>query len=290
MRLPRWDYRHPPGQVPLQPGGADRGWHKRANRHVARPLQAAWVASLAGRNDLPLLRSDDLGEAILGDAARAVLAAVSERHATFSRMNVLAEAHRALQGVRFQTPVDRTEVAERVSRLALGASLPVAGPEVCHTPALYLRPDGSSRLRPESRALYTTQALVTPRPGWSPPAGAGSAPAVSTATVARTCEGHLPGREYGLSTDQALVVEKVATSGRALDVLVGPAGTGKSTTMAGLRATWEAEHGPGSVLGLAPTAAAAEVLAVELGTATENTAKWLTEQDGCPSSAPAGAG
>ena len=47
--------------------------------------------------------------------------------------------------------------------------------------------------------------------------------------------------------------------------------------MAGLRAAWEAEHGAGSVLGLAPSAAAAEVLAGELGIDTENTAKWLFE-------------
>ena len=47
--------------------------------------------------------------------------------------------------------------------------------------------------------------------------------------------------------------------------------------MAGLRAVWEAEHGAGSVLGLAPSAAAAEVLADELGIDTENTAKWLYE-------------
>ena len=258
------------------------GWRERADRHVPRALQAAWVASLAGRNDLPLLRADDLGEAILADAARSVLDAVSERHATFSRMNVLAEAHRVLHGARFVSPADRIEVAERVSRLALGSSLPVSAPEVCHTPALYRRPDGSSRLRPESRALYTTQALLDAEARLLAAGRCRYAPAVSTATVARTCEGRLPGRPYGLSLDQALAVEKVATSGRALDVLVGPSGTGKSTTMAGLRAVWEAEHGPGSVLGLAPTAAAAEVLAAELGTATENTAKWLTEQRRVP--------
>jgi hypothetical protein len=72
-------------------------------------------------------------------------------------------------------------------------------------------------------------------------------------------------------------VEQIATSGRRLDVLVGPAGTGKSTAMAGLRAAWEAEHGAGSVLGLAPSAAAAEVLAEALVIETENTAKWLHE-------------
>ncbi len=253
------------------------GWRERADRHVPRALQAAWVTSLAGRNDLPLLTSDDLGEAILADAARAVLAQVAERHATFSRMNVLAEAHRVLHGARFRSPSDRVEVTEQVSRLALGAALPVSAPELCHTPAAYRRPDGSSRLRPESRALYTTQALLDAEARLLDAGRSHSAPAVSTATVARACQGRLPGREYGLSTDQALAVEKVAMSGRALDVLVGPSGTGKSTTMAGLRAVWEAEHGPGSVLGLAPTAAGAEVLAAELGTATENTAKWLTE-------------
>ena len=47
--------------------------------------------------------------------------------------------------------------------------------------------------------------------------------------------------------------------------------------MAGLRAVWETEHGAGSVLGLAPSAASAEALAVELGIDTENVAKWLHE-------------
>ena len=96
-------------------------------------------------------------------------------------------------------------------------------------------------------------------------------------TVAAVTAANLPGRDHPLSLDQAVAVEQIATSGRSLDVLVGPAGTGKSTTMAGLRAVWEAEHGAGSVLGLAPSAAAAEVLAGELGIDTENTAKWLHE-------------
>jgi hypothetical protein len=97
------------------------------------------------------------------------------------------------------------------------------------------------------------------------------------ATVANSVQANLPGRDHGLSVDQALAIEKIATSGRVLDVLVGPAGSGKSTTMAGLRAAWEAEHGPGSVIGLAPSAVAAQVLADELGIETENTAKWLHE-------------
>ena len=83
-----------------------------------------------------------------------------------------------------------------------------------------------------------------------------------------------------LSQDQAGAVEKIATSGRVIDVLVGPAG--KSTTMAGLRARWESSFGPGSVIGLARSAAASDVLGDELGIATENTAKWLTEPANSP--------
>lgn len=44
--------------------------------------------------------------------------------------------------------------------------------------------------------------------------------------------------------------------------------------MSALRRAWENEHGRGSVVGLAPSAVAAQVLADDLGIKTENTAKW----------------
>jgi len=132
-------------------------------------------------------------------------------------------------------------------------------------------------MRPPSRILYTTQALLDAEARLLDAGRRLGAPAVSVATVAAVAEANLPGRDYPLSVDQALAVEKITTAGRRLDVLVGPAGTGKSTTMAGLRAAWEAAHGSGSVIGLAPSAAAAEVLGAELGIPAENTAKWLTE-------------
>ena len=44
-------------------------------------------------------------------------------------------------------------------------------------------------------------------------------------------------------------------------------------------AAWRAEHGRDSVVGLAPSAVAAQVLAEDLGIECENTAKWLHEYD-----------
>jgi conjugative relaxase-like TrwC/TraI family protein len=252
-------------------------WRHRAAAHVPEGEQLAWVRSLAGRNDLPLLRVDDLGEPILADAAQTVVATVAEHHSTYGRLNLLAEAHRMLHGVRFASPDDRVAVAEAVTDLAVARSLALTPPALHHTPQRYLRPDGSSRLRPKSHILYTTTSLLDAEARLLEAGREGGGPRVSVATVAAIAGDNLPRRDHGLSVDQALAVEKIATSGRVLDILVGPAGTGKSTTMAGLRAAWETEHGPGSVIGLAPSAAAAEVLGAELGIDTENTAKWLTE-------------
>ncbi|WOF21901.1 AAA family ATPase [Microbacterium betulae] len=44
--------------------------------------------------------------------------------------------------------------------------------------------------------------------------------------------------------------------------------------MNALRRAWETERGRGSVVGLAPSAVAAQVLADDLGIEAENTAKW----------------
>ncbi|WP_230978535.1 ATP-dependent DNA helicase [Georgenia yuyongxinii] len=80
-----------------------------------------------------------------------------------------------------------------------------------------------------------------------------------------------------LTAGQAGALEAVATSGRRVDVLVGPAGAGKTTAMRALLAAWTARHGTSSVIGLAPSAAAAAVLAGDLGIGCDNTAKWLFE-------------
>ena len=141
----------------------------------------------------------------------------------------------------------------------------VSAPELHHVPERYLLADGTSMLRPDDQLLYTTRSLLDAEHRLLDAGRRLEAPTVSRGAVARVTAANLSGRDSTLRVDQALAVERVATSGRALDVLVGPAGTGKTTTLAGLRAVWEAEHGAGSVVGLAPSAAAAEVLAASWG-------------------------
>lgn len=79
----------------------------------------------------------------------------------------------------------------------------------------------------------------------------------------------------GLSDDQAAAVRAVAGSTSDVSVIVGPAGTGKTSTMAALAAAWQA-HG-GAVLGLALSQTAANELAAVTGGRAENIAKLAYE-------------
>jgi conjugative relaxase-like TrwC/TraI family protein len=81
-------------------------------------------------------------------------------------------------------------------------------------------------------------------------------------------------RSSGMSLGQAEAVAAVAGR-RGLELIVGPAGAGKTTT---LKAGVADLHVQGrSVFGVAPTAAAAEVLATETGMSADTLDKLLTE-------------
>jgi len=252
------------------------GWRGRA-REVLGSDPVAWVGTLAGRNDLPLLRAGDLADEMLAEAAKLAVHTVAEKRATFARSNVFAEVLRQFHGVRFATANDRMAVVERATELAVEEALLISPPELTHTPEVFRRADGTSRFRPRGSEIYTTQDLLDAESRLLKAGRATGGPSVSPIVAADVCARNLPGRDHRLSAEQAVAVQQVVTSGRVADVLVGAAGTGKSTAMRGVREAWEHEHGPGSVVGLAPSAAAAEVLSDVVGIGTENTAKWLTE-------------
>ncbi len=251
-------------------------WRERGRRYVGDDT-VAWATTLRNRNDLPPLRSDDLHDGILTDLATVAICAVADRRATFHRANLLAEIHRQLHGIRFADPAERITVGERTASLAQAqcTQLTVTGRH--HVPAQFRRPDGVSKFTGVSAVLYTTATLLDAETRLLAAGRSTAGPVVSIQTVAAVADAPLASNGRLMSLDQAVAVETVATSGRVLDVLVGPAGTGKTVAMAALRAAWETEHGPGSVIGLAPSAAAAQILADDLDIPTENTARWLTQ-------------
>ena len=77
----------------------------------------------------------------------------------------------------------------------------------------------------------------------------------------------------GLDTGQAELVSALATSGARVQVALAPAGSGKTTAMATLAKAWRS--GGGHVIGLAPTAVAADELGQAIDTPAETVAKFL---------------
>ena len=76
-----------------------------------------------------------------------------------------------------------------------------------------------------------------------------------------------------LNPGQVQLVRELATSGARVQLALAPAGTGKTTAMRVLSRAWTGDGG--TVVGLAPSAAAAAVLREEIGTSTDTLAKLI---------------
>lgn len=251
-------------------------WRTRASRILGQDA-TGWARSVtAGTQNPVLLRADDIPLATVDEMAAQVVATVGQSRSTWRRWNLHAEASRMLKGTRFAAITDREAVTGLIADRAEHASVQLTPPELAPSPAAFQHPDGSSVFRIKHGTLYTSTQLLAAEDRLLRLAHSSTAPIVPHDMVGRvTRRTDRKGRR--LSADQAGAITLIATSGRIVDVLIGPAGTGKTTTLASLRRTWELAHGRGSVIGLASSADAAQVLAADLGIPTENTAKWLHE-------------
>lgn len=202
--------------------------------------------------------------------AKTVLLQVSEKRSTWTHWNVMAEASRQTMDHRFATVEARETAIHQITEAAEAHSIRLTPPELASSPPAFQRPDGTSVFRPKHAEKYTSQQILDAEDRLLHASERLGAPTASAAAVARASR-----RELSRSQQEALVA--IATSGRQVDLLVGPAGAGKTTAMRALRHAWIFEHGPGSVSGLAPSAAAAQALANDLGIGCDNTAKWIHE-------------
>ncbi|GAA2843382.1 conjugative relaxase-like TrwC/TraI family protein [Leucobacter komagatae] len=247
-------------------------WRTRATRLLGENA-TRWAQGVAVNPPAMLLRADDVPLDTVAEIAQSVVEVVGEKRSTWRRWNLHAEASRQLMGWRFASMLDREAITGLVVDAAENASLRLTPPELASNPVVFQRADGSSRFRPKHSTVYSSETLLEAEDRLLQRSRATTAPTVALATVEQiTQRPDADGRM--LSEDQAAALATIAISGRGIDVLVGAAGAGKTTAMNALRRAWEQENGAGSVVGLAPSAVAAQVLADDLGIATENTAKW----------------
>lgn len=249
-------------------------WRGRAAHHVGEDA-TTWTRRLTANPPRRLLRADDIPLDVIEAAGRDVVAAVGEKRATWRRANLYAEASRQTIGWRFASSADREAVTGLVVDAAELGSLRLTPPALATTPETFLRNDGTSRFRPKHSVVFSSEQLLAAEDRLLQRAATLSAPTVDIEIVDTIAE--KPVKGHRLSPEQSQAIAKVAVSGRQVDLLIGPAGAGKTTAMRSLHRAWAQQHGRGSVVGLAPSAAAAQVLADDLGIACENTAKWLYE-------------
>jgi conjugative relaxase-like TrwC/TraI family protein len=248
-------------------------WRTRVGKLV-RGAAELWAASLPARSTGQPLTAADVSLTTVRALAAGVVDAVSVKRSTWSHWNLLAEASKQTMDLRFASTTDREAVVGMIVDAAEQDSVSLTPPELAMSPAAFRRADDTSVFRPRHSVKFSSQAVLDAEARLLDHSSASGGPTTSALIVDRVAH-----RASGLSAQQRAAIESIATSGRQLDLLVGPAGAGKTTTMRALRHVWLAEHGQGSVIGLAPSANAAQTLAEDLGIECDNTSKWLFEHN-----------
>jgi len=238
-------------------------WSNRARALTGLEPRDLAARALTGAYGRPL-HAHDVGPEVRAAMAAQTLAEVSGRRSVWTTWNLGAAAVRSSKLLRMASPAERRALLNTITTEAAPA-------------CIQLDDNRDPATRRVGEALFTTTELLAAERVLIDAAEAGGAPhrpIESLGQLSLRTEHHLG----ALAPDQRAAAEAIITTGYALDVLVGPAGSGKTTTLAALTSFWR--QGIGPVIGLAPSATAAHTLSTSLGVLCETTAKWLYESTG----------
>ncbi|MGV1009105.1 MAG: MobF family relaxase [Dermatophilaceae bacterium] len=250
-------------------------WSHQAHQVLGGPRAvAAMVASVMAP---PQRVSDRVDSAWIRSRAAAIHDTLQANRSHWQRWHVHAEALRQVRTVHLDTPdIDRV-VSLLVDEVLTAHSVALTRPgHQLEVPAMLRRSDGSSVYTVAGSTLFTSpqllaaEAQIVARAGQADgtrlPVGA-----VEQAMLTAAADG------VPLNAGQATLVREMATSGTRVQLAIAPAGAGKTTAMRALAQAWT--DGGGTVIGLAPSAAAADVLGANINTTTDTMAKLTWHLD-----------
>ncbi|MCD2191381.1 MobF family relaxase [Actinomycetospora soli] len=245
----------------------------RADRrgHLVAAVDEVELAAVAMATAAPAMAADP---ARVQEALAAGLADVQAAYSTWMLGNLVDAIDRYLgDAAALGVPAaERPAALEELARavVAPGAGFDVVqltGHEPVEVPAALLRRDGRPVFRPhEERRFATASHLETE-------AGVGTYLSTRGARTVERDAAKVVAERAGLSADQADAMLGIVTSGRHGDVLIGPAGTGKSRTVGALAQVWTQATG-GTVYGVATAQIATANLAGD-GLTALNTTRFL---------------
>ncbi|MEU4711085.1 MobF family relaxase [Nocardia salmonicida] len=260
----------------------------RAEQHASWRAEAAAVlggmdvvdnieARVVGVARVPRPSPDRAFVVHLADQA---LAAVSDKRATWREFNLRAEVERQVRGN--VAPADWSQLTEEVFAQALSPSSAVARgdpdvteePDLRAVPAWLRRRDGTPIHTRTNSQIYTTESTLSAEAELIALSVEPNGVILNAELVSRAVhEYNTTHPDQPLNPGQIRVIESFASAGLHVHTANAPAGTGKTTAMQVLATAWES--GGGTVLGIAPTAAAASVLGESIGARAETVDKLL---------------
>jgi hypothetical protein len=222
------------------------------------------------------------------------MAAVQASQATWTEADLIRHLGERLPAhLAPMSPEGAAALLTSLARRALATeAVMLSAPEWPQVPDCLRRASGESLYVPHGAARYATGAQLALEERLLAHARETGAPRLEPAPAARflgadqaQLEAHLQaqgaapdelgaGTGCGLRLDQASAAYLVLTSARRAEVMAGPAGSGKTRTVAEMARIWQ-EAGMGEVIGLATSQTAANVLAETGVTRAYNTARFL---------------
>ena len=206
-------------------------------------------------------------------AVQKALALVSEKKSTWTRHELLKQLALVMPTqTRQMTPGDTQTLLLGLADEALSGDIEevisLEAPEWPPLPASLRRDlDGRSVYTRPGTTRYTTAAQLSAEERLVAQAQAQGAPHLARELAAqglgadaalieaqmreRAQDSHKQVTQRGLRLDQAAAIYHVLTSDRTVEVITGPAGTGKTRALAAAAQAWEQAGGPGRVFGTA---------------------------------------
>jgi ATP-dependent exoDNAse (exonuclease V) alpha subunit len=210
-----------------------------------------------------------------------ILAVMEASRSTWQMWHVRAEAQRQLRTIDLPAEHAATLIDLLVDEVLDRRSAALVADDHIEEPEALRRVDGSSVYTVASADLYTSQRILDAEARLVAAAGRrGGASVEQTAVDLALLE--MAANRTALDAGQVALVRQMCTSAARLQLAIAPAGAGKTTAMRALTLAWTQDGG--QVLGLAPSAAAAGVLAEQTGIRSDTLAKltWSLQHGELP--------
>jgi conjugative relaxase-like TrwC/TraI family protein len=295
---------------PLDLAALVRQWAAQASASEAGALEPLAPAVMHATIPEPRAAPDDTpaqgGARVTGldewEAQRVMqeaVATVQAAQATWTEADLIRHLGERLPAtVGVMSAADAAGLLPALARRALaGEAVLLSAPQWPTVPDCLRRASGESVYVPHGANRYATHGQLALEDRLLAHAGEAGAPRLEPAVAARLLgaeQAHMQAQlqalsagpevtnEFtgtGLRLDQAAAAFAVLTSARRIEVMAGPAGSGKTRTVAQMARAWR-EAGMGEVIGLAASQTAANVLAEAGVTRAHNTARFLGHLQG----------